>query len=139
MYVRIARFEGGDMEEIEAEGALLRDGIAALKRGESSAEMPSRLAEVADRVEILVDQHRGSVALCVYCDSADKAHEADSILSGMSPTNKGFGERVSADIYEVTLDEPMGVRGAASTGAARETAATASWAGRSGFAAPPPH
>jgi hypothetical protein len=113
MYVRIARFEGGDMEEIEAEGALLRDGIAELKRGGTTQEVPPRLVEVARRVEMLVDQRRGSVALCVYCDSADDAHEADSILSGMSPRNKGFGERVSADIYEVALDEPMGVRQAA--------------------------
>ena len=36
MYVRIARFEGGDLDEIEAEGALMKDGIAALKRGETT-------------------------------------------------------------------------------------------------------
>ena len=51
MYVRIARFEGGDLDEIEAEGALMRDGIAALKRGESTHELPPRLAEVTSRVE----------------------------------------------------------------------------------------
>jgi len=109
MYVRIARFEGGDMEEIEAEGALLRDGIAAWKRGDTTKEIPARLAEIVSRVEMLVDRHRGSVALCVYCDSEDEVHEADSILSAMSPTNKGWGERVSADIYEVALDEPTGL------------------------------
>lgn len=110
MYVRIARFEGGDMGEIEAEGALLRDGIAALKRGETTKEIPPRLAEVASRVEMLVDRRRGSVAVCVYYENEDQVHEADSILSAMSPTNKGWGERVSADIYEVALDEPMGAR-----------------------------
>jgi hypothetical protein len=109
MYVRISRFEGGDIDEIEAEGALLRDGIAALRRGETTHELPPRLAEVTKRVEVLVDRHDGRVAVCVYCDTADEVHEADSILSAMTPTNKGWGERVSADIYEVALDEHTGV------------------------------
>jgi hypothetical protein len=108
MYVRIARFEGGDIDEIEAEGALLRDGIAALKRGETTRELPSRLAAVTKRVEMLVDRHNGHVAVCVYCATADEVREADSILSAMSPTNKGWGRRISADIYEVALDERTG-------------------------------
>ena len=49
MYVRIARFEGGDMDEIEAEGALMKEGIEALKRGEKTRELPPRLAEVTSR------------------------------------------------------------------------------------------
>jgi hypothetical protein len=109
MYVRISRFEGGDIDEIEAEGALLRDGIAALRRGETTHELPPRLAEVTRRVEMLVDRHNGHVAVCVYCDTADDVHEADRILSAMTPSNKGWGERVSAEIYEVALDEHTGV------------------------------
>jgi hypothetical protein len=105
MYARIARFEGGDMDEIEAEGALMRDGIAALKRGETTRELPSRLAEVTSRVEMLFDRHNGRVAVCVYCDSREDVLEADRILAGMSSKNKGWGERVSVDIYEVAMDE----------------------------------
>ena len=105
MYVRIARFEGGDMDEIEAEGALMKDGIAALKRGETSRELPPRLAEVTSRVEMLYDRRRGSVAVCVYCESRDDVLEADRILESMTPANKGWGTRISADIYEVAMDE----------------------------------
>ncbi|MFA4965865.1 MAG: hypothetical protein WC709_09575 [Thermoleophilia bacterium] len=113
MYVRIARFRGGDTDELEAEGALLRDGIAALKRGETTREIPARLAEITSRVEMLVDRRGGNVAVCVYCEHEDQVREADRILSEMSPSNKGWGERVSADIYEVALDEPTGTAGAA--------------------------
>ena len=105
MYVRIARFEGGDRDEIAAEGALMKEGIAALKRGEVTREIPPRLAAVTSRVEMLFDRHNGNVAVCVYCESRELVLEADRILEGMTPANKGWGTRVSADIYEVAMDE----------------------------------
>jgi hypothetical protein len=105
MYVRIARFEGGDLDEIEAEGALMKEGIAALKRGESTRELPPRLAAVTSRVEMLYDRHNGNVAVCVYCETRDQVLEADGILESMTPANKGWGTRVSAEIYEVAMDE----------------------------------
>ena len=108
MYVRIARFEGGDMDEIEAEGTLLKEGIAALKRGETTRELPPRLAAVTSRVEMLFGRHNGNVAVCVYCESRDQVLEADRILESMTPANKGWGTRVSADIYEVAMDETTG-------------------------------
>ena len=109
MYVRIARFEGGDPDEIDAEGALMRDGIEALRRGDATRELPSRLAAVTSRLEMLVDRHNGRVAVCVYCEHEDQVREADDILTAMSPANKGWGSRVSADIYEVALEEPTAV------------------------------
>jgi hypothetical protein len=109
MYVRIARFEGGDPDEIDAEGALMRDAIDALREGGSTTELPARLAEVTSRLEMLVDRHNGAVAVCAYCETAADAREADAILAGMSPTNKGWGHRVSSDIYEVAMDVPTKV------------------------------
>ena len=105
MYVRISRFEGGDMDEMAAEAALMREGIAAYRRGETSRELPPRLAEVARRVEMLVDRDRSEVVVNVYCASREDAREADQILTGMSPKSKGWGGRVSAGIYEVVMDE----------------------------------
>ncbi len=113
MFVRIARFEGGDVDEMEAEGALLRDGIAELRRGGTTREIPARLAEVTSRVEMLVDRLGGGIAVCVYCETEELAREADDILSGMSPTSKAWGTRVSADIYEVALDEETAAAAAA--------------------------
>jgi hypothetical protein len=105
MYVRIARFEGGDMDEIDAESALMRDGIAAYRGGQVSRELPPRLAEVTRRVEMVVDRHTGEVVVSVYCDTLEYAREADVILSGMSPSSRGFGTRVAAGIYEVLMSE----------------------------------
>ena len=113
MYVRIARFEGADMDEIEAEAALMRDGMAAYRRGETSRELPPRLAAVTHRVELLVDRHKREVVLSVYCETREDVHEADEILSGMSPGSKGWGHRVSVDIYEVAMDESTGRGGSA--------------------------
>ena len=109
MYVRIARFEGGDPDEIDAEGALMRDGIEALRQGDTTRELPPRLAAVTSRLEMLVDRHNGAVAVCAYCETAADAREADEILAGMSPANKGWGRRVSSDIYEIAMDVPTRV------------------------------
>lgn len=108
MYVRIARFEGADMDEIAAEAALLRDAIAAYRRGETSRELPPRLAEITHNVELLVNRQESEVVLSVYCATREDVHEADEILAGMSPNNKGWGRRVSVGIYEVVMDESTG-------------------------------
>jgi hypothetical protein len=34
-------------------------------------------------------------------------------MDGMSPQREGWGRRVSSDVYEVVLDEALGVRRAA--------------------------
>jgi hypothetical protein len=56
-------------------------------------------------VEMLVDRQKREVVVSVYCDTREEVHEADAILSGMSPGTRGLGRRVAADIYEVALDE----------------------------------
>jgi hypothetical protein len=104
MYVRVARFEGGTATEIDAEGARIRGDLEASGRGEAGSEIPSELARVASRVEMLVDRERGSVAVCVYCDTQEKLREADRVLNSMSPTMPGWGRRVSVDTYEVAFD-----------------------------------
>lgn len=113
MYVRTARFEGGDLEAIDAEIALLHKSIAGWARHGAEKEIPSRLAELAHRIEVMVDRQRGSITMSVHCDSEEDAREADAILRSMSPTNEGWGKRVSADVYEVALDVPVNLRKAA--------------------------
>ena len=53
MFVRIARFEGGTTAEMEEEGARIRRDLEAARRGESGPEVPSELALLASRLEML--------------------------------------------------------------------------------------
>ena len=105
MYVRIARFDGGVSDDIQAEITLMRREFEAVKRGEQSDYLPIGLVSATDRVEVLSDRDGGSVMVLVYCRTEEEAREADRILSSMSPRNAGWGERTSAGVYEVTLDE----------------------------------
>jgi hypothetical protein len=113
MYVRIARFEGGTAAEIDAEGARIRGDLEAAKRGEAGSKVPSELVLVASRVAMLIDSEHGRVALCIYCDTQEKLHEADRILNDMSPATPGWGRRVSVDTYEVSFDEVVSLPKAA--------------------------
>jgi len=113
MYVRIARFEGGTTAQIEEEGARIRRDLEAARRGESGPEVPSELALLASRLEMLVDRDRGAVAVLVYAETADQVREIDRIMDTMSPSTDGWGKRVSAELYEVYFDEAPGLAQAA--------------------------
>ena len=113
MYVRIARFEGGTTAQIEEEGARIGRDLEAARRGEPGPEVPSELALLASRLEMLIDRDRGAVAVLVYADTQDQIREIDRIMDAMSPSSGGWGTRVSAELYEVYLDEAPGLAQAA--------------------------
>ncbi|HEX5640892.1 MAG TPA: hypothetical protein VFZ86_00985 [Thermoleophilia bacterium] len=113
MFVRIARFEGGTTAQIEEEGARIRRDLEAARRGESSPEVPQELALLATRIEMLVDRKRGTVAMLVYAETEEQIREIDRIMREMSPSSDEWGKRVSADLYEVFLDEAPGLAQAA--------------------------
>ena len=113
MFVRIARFEGGNSAQIEEEGARIRRDLEAARRGEESPEVPSELALLATRLEMLVDRERGAVAVLVYAETQEQAREIDRIMDGMSPSSGEWGKRVSAEVYEVYFDEAPGLAQAA--------------------------
>jgi hypothetical protein len=113
MFVRIARFEGGTIAQIEEEGARIRRDLEAARRGDESPEIPSELALLASRFEMLIDRGRGAVAVLVYADTEEQARQIDRIMDGMSPSSGEWGHRVSAEVYEVYLDEAPGLARAA--------------------------
>ena len=112
MFVRIARFEGGTTAQIEEEGARIRRDLETARRGESAPEVPSELALLASRFEMLVDRERGAVAVLVYAETEEQVREIDRIMDEMSPSS-GLGKRVSAEVFEVFLDEAPGLAQAA--------------------------
>ena len=104
MYVRIARFEGGSAEGILKETDEMRADLEAVRRGEQGS-MPPELTEIVSRIEVFIDPKRGSTAMALYCETEEQIRRADSILDAMSPSSDDMGRRVSADIYEVAIDE----------------------------------
>jgi hypothetical protein len=113
MFIRLARFEGGSYDDIIAESEEIRRDLDAFRRGEGSKYFSKELVDHVRRMEMLVDRERGSVALLLYCESEADAREIDRIMDGMSPQREGWGRRVSRDVYELALDETLGVRRAA--------------------------
>ena len=113
MFVRIARFEGGTTAQIEEEGARIRRDLEVARRGDESPEIPSELALLASRFEMLVDRERGAVAMLVYAETEEQARQIDRIMDGMSPSSDEWGKRVSVEVYEVYLDEAPGLAQAA--------------------------
>jgi len=113
MFVRIARFEGGTTAQIEEEGARIRRDLEVARRGDESPEVPSELALLASRFEMLIDREHGSVAMLVYAETEEQARQIDRIMDGMSPSTDEWGRRVSAEVYEVYLDEAPGLAQAA--------------------------
>ena len=113
MYVRIARFEGGTTAQIEEEGTRIRRDLEAARRGESGPEVPSELALLATRLEMVVDRERGAVAVLVYAETEEQIREVDRIMNEMSPSSGEWGRRMSAEVFEVFFDEAPGLARAA--------------------------
>jgi hypothetical protein len=113
MFVRLARFEGGAIEDIEAEARQVSSALEAARRGETSEYLPQGLADRVERIELLADRSNGCVAMLVYCASEDDCREVDRIMDGMSPQRNGWGHRVSRDVYEVLDDGTIEARRAA--------------------------
>jgi hypothetical protein len=103
MYVRIARFEGGDGDwdaRIAQIGETIRNG----GRG-----TPMEAAgDAIKRAMLLVDRESNRAANLIFCETEDDLRRADAALSQMTPAS-GRGARTSVEMYELALDERPGV------------------------------
>jgi hypothetical protein len=108
MYVRIARFEGGDPASIDKQVADMKSQIDATRAGglpdDAPAEMRT-LTETVSRFVELVDRKTGTSLGISYCETEDEMRRADEALNKMSPPDDSGGRRTSVEIYEVALDE----------------------------------
>jgi hypothetical protein len=102
MYVRIARFEGGDGdwdERIAQIGDTIRSG------GQGT---PMEAASNAImRAMLLVDRETNRGANLTFCETEDDLRRADAALDQMTPAS-GRGARTSVEMYEVAFDERPG-------------------------------
>ncbi len=99
MYIRIARFDGGDDdwdERIVQIGDTIRSGGQGTPMEAASGAIK--------RVMLLVDRETNRGAHLVFCETEDALRQADSALNQMTPAS-GRGARTSVEMYEVALDE----------------------------------
>lgn len=100
MWVRVARFEGGTAEGLDAEVARTEEQI------KGGAPPPG--LEGVKRVVEAIDRDRGSAVALIYCDTEEDMQKAHETLDAMTPSAEASGRRVSVDVYEVKNDIELG-------------------------------
>ena len=99
MYVRIARFEGGDRNWDEF-ADLVRDAIRSGGKGTPF----ENAIDAVNRMMLLVDRGSNRGANLVFCETEDELRRVDEALNATTPA-AGRGARTSVEMYEVVLDE----------------------------------
>jgi hypothetical protein len=102
MYVRIARFKGGDRNWDEF-AASVRDTISSGGEGTPFENASDAVA----RMMLLVDREGNRGANFVFCETEDELRRVDAALNEITPAG-GRGARTSVEMYEVLLDEKPG-------------------------------
>jgi hypothetical protein len=94
MYARVARWEGGEGEQMRR---------AAEEINSRAASGPPE-GVPAVGFTLLIDPDAGTgMAISLY-ESEDDRRKGDETLSQMDPPGDGMGRRVSIDNYEVAVD-----------------------------------
>ncbi len=110
MYVRAARFEGIDPNQVDEQIAELRRQVEGGGSGQLPDDAPPEakvLMETVTRFVQLVDRKSGTFLALAYCRSEDDLRRADEALNAMSP-GEGGGRRTSVEHYEVAIDQSFG-------------------------------
>jgi hypothetical protein len=102
VWIRVARFEGGTAEGLDAEMAQTKQHLADAKTG----GLPAGLEGVKRVLEGINRTEGGGVSM-VFCETEDDLHKADQALNDMSPSSEAAGRRVSAGMYEVITDHDL--------------------------------
>ena len=96
MYVRIARFEGGDLADA--------DQAVARVRQQMQGERPPGL-EGARRLLMLIDRQSGRGLGLTFFESEEELRRGDEALNAMTP--EGRARRVAVETYEVAIDQQL--------------------------------
>jgi hypothetical protein len=102
MYVRIARFEGGERNWDDF-AADVRETIRSGGEGTPFEQV----AGAAKRVMLLVDREGNRGANLIICETEDDLRRTDAAMNAVTPAS-GRGARTSVELYEVILDENPG-------------------------------
>jgi hypothetical protein len=83
MWVRVARFEGGTPEELDAEMARTKQHLADATTG----GLPVVLEGVR-RVLEAINRTEGTAVSMVFCETEEDLRKADQALNDMSPSSE---------------------------------------------------
>ncbi len=100
MYVRIARFEGGNWDELAA-------NVREVIRSGGQGTPFESAGDAMKRVMLLVDRKSGRGANLILCETEEDLRRADAAMNEMTPAS-GRGSRTSVEMYEVLVDETPG-------------------------------
>ena len=96
MFVRIARFEGGDPADVD-------ERISRVRSMMDEGPTPPGL-EGARRSMMLVDRQTGAGLGVTFYDTEDAMRRGDQALNEMTPPAGVTGRRTSVEMYEVAID-----------------------------------
>ena len=99
MWVRVATFEGGTAEGLDAE-------IEEIKNQLASGEVPPGLEGVKRFVDA-VNREEGKGVALVFCETEEEARKAHEVLNNMSPSSGSSGQRSSVGLYEIAIDHTL--------------------------------
>lgn len=94
MYVRIARFEGGDL----ADPSKAVERVRNMVQGDRPAGL-----EQAKRLLMLVDRQNGRGLGLTFFETEEDMRTGDQALNQMTPGDEA-GKRTAVEMYEVGLD-----------------------------------
>ncbi len=99
MYVRIARFDGGERNWDE----FAEDVRGALHNGGKGTPVEG-MTDAISRMMLFVDRESGKGANLIVCETEDEKRRTDAAFNAITPAG-GRGPRTSVEIYEVLMDE----------------------------------
>jgi hypothetical protein len=107
MHVRVARFEGLDVSQVERDYEQFREMIRMRERPEGMAvDVFETLRDKVRRVVSIVDRDAGVSLDLTFTDNAEDAQAVHEALDSLTPP-EGSGRRTDAAIYELMLDETL--------------------------------
>ncbi len=105
MYVRVARFEGLDIANVDSDMEDFKKMVRMEERPESMPEETfATLRNNVRRVMSLVDRDAGVSIDLTFTDNAESAKKVHEALDSLSPPDSA-GRRTSVGTFELMLDE----------------------------------
>jgi hypothetical protein len=107
MHVRVARFEGVDVGQLDEQYGQFREMVRMRERPDfMPEEVFETLRSKIRRVMSLADRESGDTLDLTFTDNVEDARLVHEALDSLTPP-EGAGKRTSVQTYELVLDEEL--------------------------------